>query len=231
MPSTRRPDEPRPDHGFGPLTEDLRRVLRTELLRDTCSAAAIARLFSMHRRTLNRHLRMEGLAFRQVANEIRFEIACELLANTDMALGQIAAVLRYSELSAFTRAFRRWSGQTPSAWRSSSSACGKSRPLRKSDDPHPEQDHGRPLQPDAVTLPIQIMRRRAFWSSGPTDRPIRLISRTAVPNCQCDGPTGQAAECGRDHTRSTTQAGRPRTGPKPRSRKPLGTSHVPAVNR
>ena len=81
----------------------------------------------MHRRTLHRHLRTEGLAFRQMANEIRFEIACELLANTDMALGQIAAALKYSELSAFTRAFRRWSGQTPSAWRTSHPRVQKSR--------------------------------------------------------------------------------------------------------
>jgi AraC-like DNA-binding protein len=117
--------------GFGPLTEDLRRVLRTELLRDTCSVTTVARLFSMHRRTLSRHLRTEGLAFRQVANQIRFEIACELLENTDMALSQVAAVLRYSELSAFTRAFRRWSGQSPSAWRISHSRVRTSRRLHK----------------------------------------------------------------------------------------------------
>ena len=115
---TRRADEPSSAQGFSPLAEDLRRVLRTELLRDTCSATMVARLFSMHRRTMNRHLNAEGLAFRQVANQIRFEIACELLENTDMALGQVAALLRYSEPSAFTRAFRRWSGQSPSAWRS-----------------------------------------------------------------------------------------------------------------
>src|SRR5215204_5018324 len=83
MPSTRRAGEPQTDRDLGPLAEDLRRVLRTELLRDTCSAAGIARLFAMHRRTLTRHLHTEGLMFRQVANEVRFEIACELLANTD----------------------------------------------------------------------------------------------------------------------------------------------------
>jgi AraC-like DNA-binding protein len=131
MSFTRQTDELPSTHGFGPLTEDLRRVLRTELLRDTCSVTTVARLFSMHRRTLNRHLRTEGLAFRQVANQMRFEIACELLENTDMALSQIAAVLRYSELSAFTRAFRRWSGQTPSAWRSSHPGVRRSRRLRK----------------------------------------------------------------------------------------------------
>ncbi len=118
-PSARRAEELQSVHCTRPLTEDLRRVLRTEVLKDTCSAATVARLFAMHRRTLHRHLRTEGLFFRQVINEVRFEIACELLANTDMALGQVAAVLRYSDPAAFTRAFRRWSGQTPSAWRAS----------------------------------------------------------------------------------------------------------------
>jgi AraC-like DNA-binding protein len=132
MPSTRTADERPLGHGSGPLTSELRRVLRTELLRDSCSAATVARLFSMHRRTMSRHLRTEGLVFRQMANEIRFEIACELMENTDMALSQVAAVLRYSELSAFTRAFRRWSGQTPSAWRANHSRVQKSRRLRKS---------------------------------------------------------------------------------------------------
>jgi AraC-like DNA-binding protein len=116
---TRRKDEATTREGTTALSHDLRRVLRTELLKDACSASEVARLFSMHRRTLNRHLSTEGLAFRRVVDEIRFEIACELLVNTEMALGQVAAVLRYSELSAFTRAFRRWSGETPSAWRSS----------------------------------------------------------------------------------------------------------------
>ena len=74
MPSTRKADERRSGHDSVPLTEDLRRVLRTELLRDACSAATVARLFSMHRRTLHRHLRTEGLAFRQVANEIGREV-------------------------------------------------------------------------------------------------------------------------------------------------------------
>ena len=121
-------------------------MLRTELLRDTCSATTVARLFSMHRRTLHRHLRMEGFAFRQVADEIRFEIACELLENTDMALSQVAAALKYSELSAFTRAFRRWSGQTPSAWRTSHRRVRKSRRLHKPRGPSlPTEPDGAPV--------------------------------------------------------------------------------------
>jgi AraC-like DNA-binding protein len=124
-------EEPPSNRSSSILTEDLRRVLRTEVLRNNCSAATIARLFSMHRRTLHRHLRIEGFAFRQVANEIRFEIACDLLENTDMAISQIAAVLKYSELSAFTRAFRRWSGQTPSVWRLRHHHAHRSRQIYK----------------------------------------------------------------------------------------------------
>lgn len=109
-----RPRTGNPSSGFG---EDLRRVLRTELLKGPCTSKEIARLFSMHHRTLSRHLAHEGVSFQQIADEIRFAIACDLLANTELALNQISVVLQFSEPSAFTRAFRHWSGQAPSAWR------------------------------------------------------------------------------------------------------------------
>jgi AraC-like DNA-binding protein len=111
--------EPRrgnPSIGF---SKDLRRVLETELLKGPCTSIEIARLFSMHHRTLSRHLAREGVTFQQVVDEIRFALARDLLANADIALDQISVVLRYSEPSAFTRAFRRWAGQSPSAWRAS----------------------------------------------------------------------------------------------------------------
>jgi len=54
-----------------------------------------------------------------MTNEIRFEIARQLLENTELPLGEIAA-LGYSEASAFTHTFRRRSGETPTAWRSGS---------------------------------------------------------------------------------------------------------------
>jgi AraC-like DNA-binding protein len=153
MSSIRNPDDPL-GKDAGPLSDDLRRVLRTELLKDTCSASAVARLFSMHRRTLNRHLSTEGLAFRRIADQVRFEIACELMTKTDMALGQIAAVLRYSELSAFTRAFRRWSGQAPSAWR------------RTGSPPRPAGTHG----PSAKPILVETARMNPL-SDGTSSQP------------------------------------------------------------
>jgi len=97
--------------------DDIRRLLRVRLTSDRCSADAISDLLTMHRRTLSRRLKDSGTGYRHISNEIRFEIARQLLGDTEVPLGQIAAALDYSEASAFTRAFRRWSGETPTAWR------------------------------------------------------------------------------------------------------------------
>ncbi|WP_315974999.1 AraC family transcriptional regulator [Microvirga yunnanensis] len=103
-----------PDSAF---SDDIRRLLRTRLTSNHCSADDIAHLLAMHRRTLSRRLKDSGMGYRAITNEIRFEIARQLLTDTQVPLSQIAAALGYSEASAFTRAFRRWSGQTPTAWR------------------------------------------------------------------------------------------------------------------
>lgn len=77
----------------------------------------------MHRRTLDRHLDASGFSFREVADEIRFEVACQLLRDTRLTVNEIAASLHYGDASAFAHAFRRWSGQTPTRWRESVSAA------------------------------------------------------------------------------------------------------------
>ncbi|WP_245435360.1 AraC family transcriptional regulator [Microvirga calopogonii] len=99
------------------FSDDIRRLLRTRMTRQRCSAEDIAEQLMMHRRTLNRRLKGSGMGYRAINNEIRFEIARQLLVDTEVPLGEIAAALGYSEASAFTRAFRRWSGETPTAWR------------------------------------------------------------------------------------------------------------------
>ncbi|EIM30782.1 helix-turn-helix domain-containing protein [Microvirga lotononidis] len=94
-------------------------MLHHELIQDTCSAERAASFYAVSRRTLCRHLTAEGSSFRQLTTEVRCELACLLLAASNLSLGQIAEILNYAELSAFSRAFRRWTGQSPSAWRSS----------------------------------------------------------------------------------------------------------------
>jgi AraC-like DNA-binding protein len=97
--------------------EQVRSVLRTGLLTGHARADQVAALFSMHSRTLTRRLDAFGTSFKALADEGRSEIAHQLLQNTKLDVSQIAASLDYADASAFTRAFRRWSGTTPAAWR------------------------------------------------------------------------------------------------------------------
>ena len=97
--------------------EQVRRLLRTTLVTRHSSAEQVAELLSMNRRTLNRHLNALGTNFQKVVDEIRFEIARQLLEDSEMEIVQIALFLGYSNASAFTRAFRRWSSATPARWR------------------------------------------------------------------------------------------------------------------
>jgi AraC-like DNA-binding protein len=99
------------------LVAELRRVLRTLFLEGVASVQRVAEVVSLHRRTLNRRLRARHTSVRRLVEEVRFEVARQMLADTRMLLVEIAAALGYSDASAFTRAFRRWSGTTPSAWR------------------------------------------------------------------------------------------------------------------
>jgi AraC-like DNA-binding protein len=99
----------------------VRRVLRAMLVSGHASEDGVAAAFSMHRRTLNRRLRGEGTTFRRLLEETRFEVARQLLRDTDAAVDQIAGGLGYSGSTAFGRAFKRWSGLAPHAWREQSS--------------------------------------------------------------------------------------------------------------
>ncbi len=99
------------------LPAQVRSVLRTALLTGHAKAEQIAALFSMHSRTLARHLEACGTQFQVLVDEVRFEIARQMLEGSAMDIAQIAEALGYADPSAFTRAFRRWSGTTPAQWR------------------------------------------------------------------------------------------------------------------
>ena len=97
--------------------DQLRSLLRTTLVTGHATSDQVAEILSMNRRTLSRHLKALGTSFREVADEVRFEIARQLLEDSSMEIDRIALFLGYSNASAFTRAFRRWSSTTPSEWR------------------------------------------------------------------------------------------------------------------
>jgi AraC-like DNA-binding protein len=101
----------------GEFPEIVRGILRHGVLTGRGSADKVASLLSMHSRTMHRHLTAAGTSFRVLVDECRYEIARQMLEDTDHDVGQIAYMLDYADTSAFARAFRRWSGTTPSQWR------------------------------------------------------------------------------------------------------------------
>ena len=80
-------------------------------------AARLARGLGMSDRTLARRLAEDGLTPAGLVEELRQQLANKYLAERAFPLGRITYLLGYSDLSAFTRAFRRWTGRTPSKWR------------------------------------------------------------------------------------------------------------------
>jgi len=109
----------------GELPAQVRQVLRRQLLRGSTSMQRVAAELAMHRRTLDRRLKRQGLSFKALGDELRFELARQLLSTT-MPIVEVAHSLHYANAGAFSTAFRRWSGWSPSQWRSMASARAES---------------------------------------------------------------------------------------------------------
>ena len=91
-------------------------MILTSLPTGQSNADQIAALFSIHPRTLSRRLQRYGTSFHQLADAARYEFSRQLLCDSGMNLGEISEIVGYSDASSFTKAFRRWSGMTPSQW-------------------------------------------------------------------------------------------------------------------
>lgn len=102
----------------------LRHLIRPQLLAGDASMSGASKALGQIPRTLRRHLAAEGLTFELIRDDVRHVLACELLALTDLPIGEIGASLAFSNPPAFVRAFRRWSGKTPSDWRTSLGQSG-----------------------------------------------------------------------------------------------------------
>jgi AraC-like DNA-binding protein len=77
----------------------------------------IAKGVYMSPRTLRRKLAAAGTSFSRLIDEVRHELARRYIADPARTLSEISFLVGFSELSAFSRAFRRWTGKTPSAFR------------------------------------------------------------------------------------------------------------------
>jgi AraC-like DNA-binding protein len=108
--------------GDSTLERALRARLRDALAQGRADAARMAVLLGVSERTLQRRLTELGRSFSDVVEDFRREEAARLLATPGLHLVEVAGRLGYAEQTSFTRAFRRWTGTTPGAWRAGRAA-------------------------------------------------------------------------------------------------------------
>lgn len=95
----------------------VREQVRVQLANGAPSLAATARALKMSVRTLQRRLDGERTAFAELVERVRSDLAQLYLDDRARPLAEVAYLCGYSELSAFLRAFRRWTGKTPTEYR------------------------------------------------------------------------------------------------------------------
>ena len=78
---------------------------------------SLARQLDVHPKTLERRLAAEDNSFERIRDDVRYAVARDLLALTDLQVSEVAIALSFATHSAFDHAFRRWSGMSPSDWR------------------------------------------------------------------------------------------------------------------
>ncbi|MEO1082144.1 MAG: AraC family transcriptional regulator ligand-binding domain-containing protein [Pseudomonadota bacterium] len=77
----------------------------------------VASELALSPRSLQRKLAGEGFSFQKLVDDARRELAEDLLSKSAYSLAEVAFLTGFSEQSAFTRAFKRWAGQTPRSFR------------------------------------------------------------------------------------------------------------------
>jgi AraC-like DNA-binding protein len=80
-------------------------------------AKDVARTLGMSSRALRRQLANEGTGFRELVDEVRSELAQRYLLRRSLTVSEVAYLLGFIDVSAFTKAFRRWTGTTPGTYR------------------------------------------------------------------------------------------------------------------
>lgn len=101
------------------MRNNVRRLLLPILHTGDVSMEAIALKLGVSRQTLWRNLRSEGVTFEQVHDDLRRDMALDYLAARKVSVHETAYLVGFSDPAAFSRAFKRWTGMSPSDARKS----------------------------------------------------------------------------------------------------------------
>jgi AraC-like DNA-binding protein len=99
------------------IVENVKWAITESLSEGKCSDSVIASKLFMSQRTIQRRLKEKNTTFKNLINEVRQDLADTYLNDSSLTLTEISFMLGFSEASAFSRAFKRWAGQSPSDYR------------------------------------------------------------------------------------------------------------------
>jgi AraC-like DNA-binding protein len=105
------------------LVQRVRHLLR-ERPTELTTAETIAERLHVSTRTLHRQLQEEGASLQQLKDEARRELAVELLRRSTRTVKQVALAVGFRNEKSFSRAFRDWTGDSPTAFRERLAAGG-----------------------------------------------------------------------------------------------------------
>jgi AraC-like DNA-binding protein len=184
------------------MTAQVKRVLHDVLRSDEAHIELVAKRLGLTGRSLQRRLKDEGTSFQEVREQVRRDLAQRYL-DDGLAIAEISFLLGFSEPSAFFRAFKRWTGETPLAHRR---AVPHSPDGMRSDDAqdherrehHPRQRHtsaSRPSRPLPATAARSSDRRGLRF--GANDEVTSRMTRhgsgcpTSIRRLRCDVTAGR----------------------------------------
>lgn len=102
------------------ITEQIRYVLHSILSTGEARLDVVARLLGQHPRSLQMALQRQGQTFRGLLDQVRYAEARQQLSLSAQSITDLALHLGYADETAFSRAFKRWSGVAPRHWRKDS---------------------------------------------------------------------------------------------------------------
>jgi len=108
------------------VSTEVRKLLLSMLPKGNVNQKIVSTRMNMSRSTLHRRLRDENTNFKELLDSTRHSLAVEYVREGEYALGYITFLLGFSDQSNFSRAFRRWTGQSPRVYRELSATVANS---------------------------------------------------------------------------------------------------------
>ena len=103
--------------GVNTFSSEMIRSIAADLHTGAVSIGWASTRFGLSRQTIYRRLKSEGTTFEVLLDDIRKCLAVEYLENEKTTVSEIAYLLGFSDPSPFSRAFKRWTGHSPSTYR------------------------------------------------------------------------------------------------------------------